>query len=85
MQHAIPLMLEHGGGAIVNTASMAGVHGGLGLSAYGGAKSGVIGLTRYVATWAWKASHPLQRGGAGPYRDTASCQRADTGKCARRV
>jgi NAD(P)-dependent dehydrogenase (short-subunit alcohol dehydrogenase family) len=49
-KYVIPLMLEHGGGAIVNTASMAGVHGGPGLSAYGGAKSAVIGLTRYVAT-----------------------------------
>ena len=49
-KHVIPLMLEHGGGAIVNTASMAGVHGGLGLTAYGSAKSAVIGLTRYVAT-----------------------------------
>jgi NAD(P)-dependent dehydrogenase (short-subunit alcohol dehydrogenase family) len=49
MKHEIPLMLEHGGGAIVNTSSGAGVkafgHG----AAYAAAKHGVIGLTRDAA------------------------------------
>lgn len=49
-KHAIPLMLEGGGGAIVNTASMAAVAGNMWLSAYSAAKAGVIQLTRMVAT-----------------------------------
>ena len=43
MKHEIPLMLEHGGGAIVNTSSGAGVKGFAGGAAYGAAKYGVIG------------------------------------------
>jgi NAD(P)-dependent dehydrogenase (short-subunit alcohol dehydrogenase family) len=49
-RHVVPVMLQTGGGAIVNTASMSGVMGDAGLTAYGAAKAGVISLTRYVAT-----------------------------------
>jgi NAD(P)-dependent dehydrogenase (short-subunit alcohol dehydrogenase family) len=49
MKHEIPLMLEHGGGAIVNNSSGAGVkafgHG----AAYAAAKHGVVGLTKDAA------------------------------------
>jgi len=37
------------GGSIVNTASMAGIVGFPGLSAYGASKWGVVGLTRHTA------------------------------------
>src|SRR4051794_19869690 len=49
MKHEIPLMLEQGGGAIVNTSSGAGVIGIRGNPAYTAAKHGVIGLTRSAA------------------------------------
>jgi NAD(P)-dependent dehydrogenase (short-subunit alcohol dehydrogenase family) len=49
MRHEIPLLLERGGGAIVNTSSGAGVKGFAGGAAYGAAKHGVIGLTRCAA------------------------------------
>jgi NAD(P)-dependent dehydrogenase (short-subunit alcohol dehydrogenase family) len=49
MKHQIPLMLEHGGGAIVNTSSGAGVTGFAGGAAYGASKFGVIGLTKCAA------------------------------------
>ena len=42
-------MLEHGGGAIVNTASGAGVKGFRGQAAYTATKHGVIGLTKSAA------------------------------------
>ncbi|MEU4366406.1 SDR family oxidoreductase [Micromonospora chersina] len=49
MKHQIPLLLEHGGGAIVNTSSGAGVVGIAGQAAYTAAKHGVVGLTKSAA------------------------------------
>jgi NAD(P)-dependent dehydrogenase (short-subunit alcohol dehydrogenase family) len=49
MKYEIPIMLEHGGGAIVNTSSGAGVKGFAGQAAYTAAKHGVVGLTRCAA------------------------------------
>lgn len=45
----IPVMLARGGGAIVNTASAAGLIGGFNLSVYLAAKHGVVGLTKGAA------------------------------------
>ncbi len=45
----IPAMLEAGGGAVVNNASIAGAIGIGGLAAYAAAKHGVVGLTRAAA------------------------------------
>lgn len=44
-----PVMLRRGGGAIVNTASVAGLRGSAGLVAYSVSKHAVIGLTRVAA------------------------------------
>jgi NAD(P)-dependent dehydrogenase (short-subunit alcohol dehydrogenase family) len=49
MKYEIPRMLEQGGGAIVNTASVLGLHGTEGLCAYVASKHGVVGLTRAAA------------------------------------
>src|SRR3954447_11507288 len=48
-KHAIPHMLERGGGAIVNTASIEGFVGRGVRAAYGASKAGVVQLTRAVA------------------------------------
>ena len=42
-------MLAQKRGSIVNTASVAGIRGSVGLSAYNAAKHGVVGLTRNAA------------------------------------
>lgn len=49
MKHEIPEMLKHGGGAIVNTASVAGLGAAPKMSIYSASKHAVIGLTRSAA------------------------------------
>jgi NAD(P)-dependent dehydrogenase (short-subunit alcohol dehydrogenase family) len=49
MKYEIPQMLKTGGGAIVNTASGAGLVGVPMLSAYNASKHGVVGLTKTAA------------------------------------
>jgi NAD(P)-dependent dehydrogenase (short-subunit alcohol dehydrogenase family) len=49
MKAEIELMLSHGGGTIVNTASGAGVKGFAGQAAYAATKHGLIGLTKSAA------------------------------------
>jgi len=49
MKYEIPQMLKQGGGAIVNTASIAGLVGSAGLPAYVASKHGVNGLTKAAA------------------------------------
>ena len=46
VKHAIPLMRERGGGAVVNTASIAGLQAGWGPIAYSTAKAAVIQFTK---------------------------------------
>ncbi len=49
MKHQIPLMLAQGGGAIVNTASVAALGGAPKMSIYSASKHAVLGLTRSAA------------------------------------
>ncbi|MDQ1717053.1 MAG: hypothetical protein QOE89_1006 [Pseudonocardiales bacterium] len=49
MRSELTYMLEHGGGAIVNMASTAGVMAHPGRAAYSASKHGIIGLTRSAA------------------------------------
>ncbi len=49
MKYEIRAMLASGGGAIINTASVAGVIADPGMAPYAAAKHGVIGLTRAAA------------------------------------
>jgi NAD(P)-dependent dehydrogenase (short-subunit alcohol dehydrogenase family) len=49
LKYEIPQMLKHGGGAIVNTASIVGLSSARNVPAYVASKYGVIGLTRATA------------------------------------
>jgi NAD(P)-dependent dehydrogenase (short-subunit alcohol dehydrogenase family) len=48
-RYAIPVMLSQGGGVIINTGSIAGLHGGRSGVAYTASKFGLVGLTQHVA------------------------------------
>lgn len=56
IRNAAPYMVANGGGSIINTASVAGMVGNLGCSAYGVSKGGVITLT-------WTAANEYARFG----------------------
>lgn len=49
MKHAAPMMVERGGGSIINTASIAGLQAGYGPIAYSSAKAAVIHMSRVAA------------------------------------
>ncbi len=49
IKYAVPILRRQGGGAIVNTASVSGMGGDVGLGSYNAAKAGVINLTRAAA------------------------------------
>jgi len=49
MKYELPALIAAGGGAIVNTASVAGLVGERGIGVYSASKHGVVGLTRTAA------------------------------------
>lgn len=49
MKYTLPHMVRHGGGSVINTASIAGMVAIRGGAAYAAAKAGVIALTRVAA------------------------------------
>ncbi len=63
IKYVVPVMLERGGGVIINTASIAGLSGTPSIFAYGASKHAVVGMTRSAA---------LEFGGQG-IRTNAIC------------
>ena len=63
IKHVIPIMLEGGGGAIINMSSTAGLSGSRGVSAYNASKHAVIG------------HHPKCRRRMGGRRHSHQCAR----------
>jgi NAD(P)-dependent dehydrogenase (short-subunit alcohol dehydrogenase family) len=49
-KYAVPIMEAQGGGSIINTASVSGLHGDGGAVCYAASKAAVINLTRALAT-----------------------------------
>lgn len=79
MKYQIRHMLEHGGGAIINTSSSAGVTAIPYVSVYTASKHGVIGLTRAAALEQAAAGIRINAVAPGPVR-TALLDRMIAGK-----
>lgn len=48
-KHAVPVMEAAGGGVLVNVASLAGLHGGPGLTGYSASKGAIVAFTKALA------------------------------------
>jgi NAD(P)-dependent dehydrogenase (short-subunit alcohol dehydrogenase family) len=49
MKYTLPLLVERGGGGIVNTGSYQSLHGKANCAAYSGAKHAIVGMTKSIA------------------------------------
>ena len=69
-QRAARHMAEHGGGSIINTASIAGINAGAGPIVYRVSKAAVVQFSRSIAIDLAPIRHPreLHRAGAHPHR-----------------
>ena len=74
MRYQIPAMLEAGGGAIVNMASILGSVGFHNASAYVAAKHGVLGPDQDGGDGIRAERHPRQRSRAGLHRHAAAVE-----------
>jgi NAD(P)-dependent dehydrogenase (short-subunit alcohol dehydrogenase family) len=84
-KYGIPRMLERGGGAIVNTISVAALRGEQKLPIYGMSKAALASLTRFVATQYGKRNIRCNAVAPGTTLTPASSVRNDPERMAKRL